>query len=252
MANAKQYIASCRFCHPQLGVVHVKNHGGATHIRARWQGPELLVTVPTNTLLSEFEAFLDDFREIILQNKPRSTNIAEQIIDGHFADFEIRYCDFGDSKIGGRYEVANPVRGKKANCIIEIDRSAITDDTDDNWSVRMAVNDILLEMAKRTTVEYILPHAYKLAASVGATPAGWKVKMSKRSLGSCSSERIITLSPKLIFLPEDLLDYIIFHELSHLTEMNHSAAFHRLCDRYCQGREAEYSDRIDAFRFPIF
>ena len=81
---------------------------------------------------------------------------------------------------------------------------------------------------------------------------GWNVRRIKRALGKCSSKGIISLSPLLIFLPPDLVDFVIYHELAHLSEMNHSQAFHEICNRYCGGREAEYESRLRSFRFPVY
>ena len=53
-------------------------------------------------------------------------------------------------------------------------------------------------------------------------------------------------------MPADLRRFVVCHELAHLSEMNHSAAFHRLCDSYLGGREAELNRAVKAFRFPVF
>lgn len=45
---------------------------------------------------------------------------------------------------------------------------------------------------------------------------------------------------------------LIYHELAHLSEMNHGEAFHRLCDRYLEGKEHELRARLAEFRFPVF
>lgn len=46
--------------------------------------------------------------------------------------------------------------------------------------------------------------------------------------GSCSSKKAINLNYKLLFLPSNLIDHIIIHELCHTQHMNHSTKFWRL------------------------
>lgn len=43
--------------------------------------------------------------------------------------------------------------------------------------------------------------------------------------GSCSSAGNLNISTRLIFAPDEVLDYVCIHELAHLSEANHSDAF---------------------------
>jgi len=43
--------------------------------------------------------------------------------------------------------------------------------------------------------------------------------------GSCSSNKNLTLNTDLKFLPRKLIEYVIFHEISHLRERRHSKRF---------------------------
>ena len=43
--------------------------------------------------------------------------------------------------------------------------------------------------------------------------------------GSCNARGVVRLNWRLIQMPLHLIDYVVAHELAHLIEMNHSAAF---------------------------
>lgn len=63
--------------------------------------------------------------------------------------------------------------------------------------------------------------------------------------GSCSSRRSLSLNWRLVLLGPELQDYVILHELAHLTEMNHSAAFWSILEAYDPRRRA-HEKRLDA------
>ena len=51
------------------------------------------------------------------------------------------------------------------------------------------------------------------------------IRNQKTRWGSCSSKNNISLNMKLIRLPEELIDYVILHELVHTNIKNHGKAF---------------------------
>lgn len=46
--------------------------------------------------------------------------------------------------------------------------------------------------------------------------------------GSCSAQKNISLNQKLLFLPPDLVEYILVHELCHTIQMSHSSNYWKL------------------------
>ncbi len=55
-----------------------------------------------------------------------------------------------------------------------------------------------------------------------------RLRKMKRTWGNCSSGGVIKLNTQLIKAPQELIDYVIAHELCHLREMNHGRAFYTL------------------------
>ena len=78
------------------------------------------------------------------------------------------------------------------------------------------------------------------------------LKVSKLSVrnqvsrwGSCSTSGGISLNWRLVLVAPELQDYVILHELAHLTEMNHSHRFWSLLDHYDPNR-AVHEAQLDA------
>ncbi len=56
-------------------------------------------------------------------------------------------------------------------------------------------------------------------------------KNNKSNCGSCSRAGNINISTRLLFAPEDVLEYVCVHELAHLIEPNHSEKFWELVEK---------------------
>ncbi len=58
-----------------------------------------------------------------------------------------------------------------------------------------------------------------------------KIKLTRTMWGSMSSNNVMTINMKLLYVPSDVLDYVIIHELSHTKVRNHSERFWKTVER---------------------
>ncbi len=94
--------------------------------------------------------------------------------------------------------------------------------------------------ARRAKVE--LPaRTWELAAVTGVDVKLVTVRNQRSRWGSCSASGTISLNWRLVQTPDLVRDYIIYHELMHLREMNHSERFWARVEEVCPTwREAEH------------
>lgn len=79
---------------------------------------------------------------------------------------------------------------------------------------------------------HLTPWLHQLAAEQGFTFERVQVRCQKTRWGSCSTRGTISLNLKLLFLPPELVEHILIHELCHTVHMNHSAAFWQLVNQH--------------------
>ena len=66
-------------------------------------------------------------------------------------------------------------------------------------------------------------HGFSKLLSV--TPSDVKINGAKARWGSCSAKKSINYSWRLVMADDDVIDYVVVHELAHILEMNHSNRF---------------------------
>lgn len=71
------------------------------------------------------------------------------------------------------------------------------------------------------------------AVQMNLLPRIVKLSTAKTQWGCCTASGTIRLNLQLIKLPVRLIDYVVVHELAHLQEMNHSAAFWQVVRSAC-------------------
>lgn len=70
------------------------------------------------------------------------------------------------------------------------------------------------------------------------------IRNQRRCWGSCSAKKNLNFNYKVIFLPHHLADYIIVHELCHLTHLHHGQEFWDLVEEQLP----DYKERLAELR----
>ena len=96
------------------------------------------------------------------------------------------------------------------------------------YSARSSQAQELREMAERK----ILPRVEHFSYIMGVKPQGVRIPAAEKRFGSCSSRGSICFSFNLAQYSDDLIDYVVVHELAHLVELNHSKRFWAIVEKY--------------------
>ena len=83
-----------------------------------------------------------------------------------------------------------------------------------------------LVMIYKSQAEIILKkRVIEYASRMGVTPSAVRITNAKTRWGSCSGNNSINFSWRLIMAENDVIDYVVVHELAHIKEHSHSARF---------------------------
>ena len=93
----------------------------------------------------------------------------------------------------------------------------------------------LENLYRKAARDFLLPRAAALAEKVGVGVKKWKISGAATRYGSCSARGVCSLSWRLMQFPDELIDYVIFHELAHRLEMNHSERFYAVLEKFVPG-----------------
>ncbi|PIT71058.1 M48 family metallopeptidase [Bartonella tribocorum] len=83
-------------------------------------------------------------------------------------------------------------------------------------------------------------------------------KDTRSRWGSCSIDKRLSFSWRLVMAPKEVVEYVVAHEVAHLVEMNHGPRFWALCEKLCPDSKTyrawlkENSPRLHTINFDSY
>jgi hypothetical protein len=197
---------------PHFGKVRISRRKGARSIRiSLHQNGDIRLSLPFGVSTSEGIRFLEQKRTWIARHKNDTYTLA----DG--------------ARLGNTHTI-RVIKSAKSKA-----RTYVTDNqlilyVPEQWSeeqihekISSSAKNLLSSLAQRLLVQRVSA----LASQHGYNVRSIDIKPLKARWGSCSSRNELVFNSYLMQLPWMLIDYVVYHELAHTVEHNHSAAFWR-------------------------
>ncbi|MCE5286799.1 MAG: M48 family metallopeptidase [Pelosinus sp.] len=116
--------------------------------------------------------------------------------------------------------------------------------SDETIEVRIAANapplaTVLFEWYVKNAGTTLAEKTKYWATQIGVQPQRLTIRDQKTRWGSCSTRGNINYNWRIIMAPEEIIDYLVVHELCHLEHPNHSLCFWQLVERFipdCKAR----------------
>ena len=86
---------------------------------------------------------------------------------------------------------------------------------------------------RRVARDEIAPRLDRAVAALGCSYEALTIRNQRTRWGSCSSSGSMSFNWRLLLAPEEVLDYVVWHEACHLRVMDHSPRFWALVRRHC-------------------
>ncbi|MGF0034688.1 M48 family metallopeptidase [Bariatricus sp. SGI.154] len=96
---------------------------------------------------------------------------------------------------------------------------------------KTVITEEMRRQGVRKALEHIPERVAYYASIMGVSYGRITIREQKTRWGSCSDKGNLNFNWKLVLMPEEVLDYVVVHELAHRKEMNHSKEFWKIVEK---------------------
>jgi predicted metal-dependent hydrolase len=185
-----------------------------------YEDGRVVVTAPRFVLQGQVDRFIAEHIEWIHEKRSSVLKLQSSLIDNRSTLF------FRGQEMPFRLSISTT---KKASVEIIDQTILVTAPNEDHVTVR----SLLEKWYRKQAEKYFKERLPLLSDLVNKDVRNITIRSQRTRWGSCSSRTTISLNWRLVMAPDSVSDYVIYHELAHLTHMNHSKKFWQLVEDYC-------------------
>lgn len=248
------YMQSCTLSHQRLGIVKVMVRRNMRRITLSWGADGLVARMPPGVTAEYFMQLLEANADKILasrrdkQERGKQAQPGAQIAAGTQLSVGVATVSFVQGECRGSHPAE--LRRDRTDPMLYIFMLSPQYQYGTAEATAL-IRQSVMRLAYAQMLAKMRTHIMPIAERLGVKVKAWRVGRGRSQLGRCTADNVITISCYCIFLPDRLLDFVVCHELAHVSHHNHSAAFHECCNRYCGGREKQLHAELRAYTFPI-
>ena len=224
--------------HPEWGTIIVARNVRARRIILRARPDGIHITVPLFATKGDIERAIADCVPKLMQRQPQKEP----------ANIDCSYSCVNDNFTFCVAEHDRKVFQLKHN---GKDFTLLCPQGTDYYTTEMQkwMHKTLAQAITIRAKEMLPPRLEELAKEKGFTYNRCTVRNVHSRWGSCNAKGNISLCVSLILLPDELIDYVLLHELCHTVEMNHSERFWALMDKVtAPARAKELRKKLKGYR----
>jgi predicted metal-dependent hydrolase len=138
-----------------------------------------------------------------------------------------------------------PYRGSELPVEVgDVDRSCVESDAfvlADDAVAETGIQDALEELYRREARSVFESRIDHYADEMGVDPGKLELRNQRTRWASCSPQRTLSFNWRLVMAPDDVINYVVVHELAHLREKNHTRRFWNIVGQY----DPNYETHVD-------